>query len=320
MFESARVAVVLPCFKSSRQVLSVLARLPSIVDRIYVVDDACPEETGVHVSSHLQDPRLVVIGHANNQGVGGAVISGYLAALNDGIDIVIKIDSDGQMDPALIPTFIAPIIEGRADYTKGNRFFELEALRDMPRVRLLGNAALSLVNKFSSGYWDVMDPTNGYTAIHTKVLRRMPLNKLSKRYFFESDMLFRLGTMRAVVMDIPMQAVYADERSNLRISSVLLDFPGKYLNRFLKRIFYNYFLRDFNAGSVQLTLGLFLFLAGSAFGLWHWIHSISSGVAATSGTVMVAAMPVLLGGHLLIGAMNYDIASVPKHCLHKLLP
>jgi dolichol-phosphate mannosyltransferase len=319
VFQSARIAVVLPCYKSSRQVLGVINKLPPWIDRIYVVDDACPEQTGTHVSANLQDARLVVIGHAKNHGVGGAVVSGYQAALNDQIDIIIKIDSDGQMDPALIPLFVAPIVEGRADYTKGNRFFELESLRDMPRVRLFGNAALSLVNKFSSGYWDVMDPTNGFTAIHTKVLRRMPLDKLARRYFFESDMLFRLGTMRAVVLDIPMESVYADEKSNLRVSSVLLDFPGKYLSRFLKRLFYNYLLRDFNAGSVQLLLGLLFLSAGATFGAWHWLMSVSSGVVASSGTVMLAAMPVLLGGHLLIGAMNYDIASVPKRCLHQLL-
>ncbi len=319
MFESMRIAVVLPCFKSSGQVLGVIAKLPTFIDRIYVIDDACPEETGAHVSSNMNDARLVVIGHAKNQGVGGAVISGYLAALNDGIDIVIKIDSDGQMEPALIPTFISPIVEGRADYTKGNRFFELESLRDMPRVRLFGNAALSLVNKFSSGYWDVMDPTNGYTAIHTKVLRRLPLDKVAKRYFFESDMLFRLGVMRALVVDIPMDAVYADENSNLRVGSVLVDFPGKYLSRFFKRMFYNYLLRDFNAGSVQLLLGAMMFSAGSTFAFWHWYLSITTGVAATSGTVMLAAMPMLLGGHLLIGALNYDIASVPRRCLHQLL-
>jgi dolichol-phosphate mannosyltransferase len=320
MFSGNRIAVVLPCYRSRRQVLGVIKSLPAFVDHIVVVDDACPDETGEHVAQSMNDSRLVLVGHAENQGVGGATVSGYQAAIAAGADIVVKIDSDGQMDPALMPAFLQPITDGVADYTKGNRFFELESLRDMPRVRLFGNAALSLVNKFSSGYWDVMDPTNGYTAIHAKVLKRLPLTKLAKRYFFESDMLFRLGTMRAVVADIPMEARYRDEVSNLRVSNVLLDFPGKYLTRFLKRVFYAYLLRDFNAGSVQLLLGLTLLLLGGSFGAWHWLESIVTGVAATSGTVMLAAIPVLLGGHLLIGAMNYDIASVPKRCLHRLLP
>lgn len=320
MFAGNRIAVVLPCYRSRRQVLGVIKSLPAFVDHIIIVDDACPDDTGEHVAANFVDPRLIVVEHADNQGVGGAMVSGYQAAIAAGADVVVKIDSDGQMDPALMPSFLQPIVDGVADYTKGNRFFELESLRDMPRVRLFGNAALSLVNKFSSGYWDVMDPTNGYTAIHTKVLKRLPLAKLAKRYFFESDMLFRLGTMRAVVVDIPMEARYQDEVSNLRVSNVLLDFPGKYLTRFMKRMFYAYLLRDFNAGSVQLLLGFALLAAGGTFGAWNWLQSIVTGVPATSGTVMLAAMPVLLGGHLLIGAMNYDIASVPKRCLHRALP
>jgi len=232
-----RIAVVVPCYQVRDHVLDVLRKMPPEVERIYVVDDACPDASGKFVSQAEQDKRITVITHSANKGVGGAVVSGYFAALDDGMDIVVKIDGDGQMDPALLSRFIRPIVEGRADYTKGNRFFELDSLQSMPKIRLFGNALLSLVNKLASGYWDVMDPTNGYTAIHTKVLRRMPLGKLANRYFFESDMLFRLGTLRAVVIDIPMDAHYDGEKSNLRIGHVLMDFPGKYLNRFLSEFF-----------------------------------------------------------------------------------
>jgi len=324
MIDGLRVAVVIPCFRVRRHIDGVLASIPAMVDRIYVVDDRCPEETGRHVSERLagdvRGDRVRVIQHAVNQGVGGAVISGYQAAIEEGMDIVVKIDGDGQMDAAMLPLFVSSISEKRADYTKGNRFFEIESLRGMPRGRLFGNAMLSLVNKLTSGYWDVMDPTNGYTAIHVKVLKRIPLEKLERRYFFESDMLFRLGTLRAAVVDIPMAARYAGEASSLHIGRVVLNFPGKYAVRFFKRLFYGYLLRDFNAGSVQLALGLLLFLSGAAFGSWHWFLSTSAGVAATSGTVMLAALPVLLGGHLLIGALNYDIANVPRRCLYELLP
>ena len=319
MISGHKIAVVIPCFRTRSQILQVLAEMPAGIDRIYVVDDACPENTGDYVTANVNDSRIVILSHAKNEGVGGAVVSGYRAAIREGVDIVVKIDGDGQMNPALLPLFLAPIVEKRADYTKGNRFFELEALRDMPRLRLFGNSALSLINKFTSGYWDVMDPTNGYTAIHVKVLKRIPVEKLAKRYFFESDMLFRLSTLRASVVDIPMVAQYRDEQSNLRISKVMFEFPGKYAMRFFKRIFYNYLLRDFNAGSVQLALGFLLTLVGLGFGVSHWIASIASGVAATSGTVMLAALPILLGGQLLIGALNYDIGSVPRRCIHELL-
>jgi dolichol-phosphate mannosyltransferase len=312
----ARIAVVVPCYKVHDRVLEVLRKIPPEVERIYVVDDACPDASGKLVSESVQDKRIVVITHLANKGVGGAVVSGYQAALDDGMDIVVKIDGDGQMNPALLSRFVRPIVEARADYTKGNRFFELESLQAMPRVRLMGNALLSLVNKLTSGYWDVMDPTNGYTAIHAKVLRRIPLSKLANRYFFESDMLFRLGTLRAAVMDIPMDAQYDGENSSLRITKVLLDFPSKYVNRFFKRIFYNYFLRDFNAGTIQLVLAMTLLAFGSAWGISHWLTSASQGVAATAGTVMLAAIPILLGGQLLIAALNFDIANAPKRCLY----
>jgi dolichol-phosphate mannosyltransferase len=315
----ARIAVVVPCYKVRDRVLDVLCKIPPEVERIYVVDDACPDASGNLVSQSEQDKRITVITHSANKGVGGAVVSGYLAALSDGMDIVVKIDGDGQMDPALLSRFIRPIVEGRADYTKGNRFFELDSLQSMPKIRLLGNALLSLVNKLASGYWDVMDPTNGYTAIHAKVLARIPLDKLANRYFFESDMLFRLGTLRAAVLDVPMDAHYDGENSNLQITKVLLDFPGKYLNRFFKRIFYNYFLRDFNAGTIQLVLGLILLMFGSLWGVAHWIDSASIGIAATAGTVMLAAIPILLGGQLLIAMLNFDIANAPKRCLHVML-
>ena len=320
MMDGLRIAVVVPCFAVKKQIYGVIADMPSLVDRIYIIDDACPQQTGREVAEKISDDRIVVITHAKNQGVGGAVISGYLAAMGEGFDIVVKVDGDGQMDPSLLPLFVAPIARGGADYTKGNRFFQLESLRDMPALRLFGNSILSLINKFTSGYWDVMDPTNGYTAIHVKVLKQMTVEKLSKRYFFESDMLFRLGTLRATVHDVPMLARYADEKSNLRIRKVLFEFPGKYAIRFLKRLFYNYVLRDFNAGSIQLGLGLLLFIAGTGFGGLHWLSSVSSGVTASSGTVMLAALPILLGGQLLIGALNYDIASVPRRCLHESLP
>ncbi len=315
----SKIGVVVPCYNVREKILDVLRGIPDVVQRIYVVDDACPQQSGQHVVESTMDARIVVITHASNQGVGGAMVSGYRAALSDGMDIVVKIDGDGQMDPGLLSKFIQPIIEQRADYAKGNRFFELESLRSMPTVRLIGNAVLSFVNKLSCGYWDVMDPTNGYVAIHAKVLKRIPLEKVSKRYFFESDMLFRLATLRAVVLDIPMDAVYGNEKSGLKITPVAFSFPPKYLKRMIKRLFYNYFLRDFNAGSIQFLLGFLLVLFGSYWGISHWLESAASGVAATSGTVMLAALPSLIGAHLLIAAVNFDIANVPRRCLHPML-
>jgi dolichol-phosphate mannosyltransferase len=315
----SHVAVVIPCFKVKEFVLSVIERMPSDVTSIHIVDDCCPERTGLHVQAHCKDPRVRVVFHERNKGVGGATISGYQDALSVGATVVVKIDGDGQMDPAHLERFVRPIVLGRADYTKGNRFFDIELLRAMPRARLFGNSILSLVNKLSSGYWNIADPTNGYTAIHADVLRLLPLSKLDERYFFESDMLFRLNVMRAVVADVPLEARYGDEISNLSLTRTSIEFPGKYFARFAKRIFYSYFLRDFSPGTVALVTGTLLTAAGSAFGAWRWYLSGHTGRPATSGEVMLSALPVLVGCQLLISAVNFDIANVPSVPLHPTL-
>ncbi|MHA1113581.1 MAG: glycosyltransferase family 2 protein, partial [Alphaproteobacteria bacterium] len=203
-----KIVVVVPCYRVKDRVLDVLAKIGPECAGIVVVDDACPERTGAHVEARVTDPRVTVVRHQANQGVGGAVMTGYRAALDAGADIVVKIDGDGQMDPALLPRFIAPILAGEADYTKGNRFYSVANLRDMPGVRLAGNAVLSFVTKLSSGYWSIFDPTNGYTAIHATALRALDLTRVSRRYFFESDMLVQLSSVRAFVGDVPMDAVY----------------------------------------------------------------------------------------------------------------
>jgi glycosyltransferase involved in cell wall biosynthesis len=310
--------VVVPCYRVSGQVHDVLRRIGPEVARIFVVDDACPEHTGDVVARECEDSRVTVIRHRQNRGVGGATMTGYRAALAEGLDVVVKVDGDGQMDPAFIPTLVHAIGSARADYTKGNRFYDFELLRGMPRVRLFGNALLSLVNKVASGYWDVMDPTNGYTAIHRKALARLPLDKLDERYFFESDMLFRLNTIRAVVRDVPMAARYEGEPSSLRVGRVAVSFPAKYLCAAGKRLFYSYFLRDFNAASLQFLLAVVVGGAGVAFGIAKWIESTITGVPATPGTVMLAALPTLVAIQLLLSALQFDIGNVPREPLQHL--
>ncbi len=245
-------------------------------------------------------------------------MTGYRRALAEQADIVVKIDGDGQMDPALIPAFVRPLAAGLADYAKGNRFFWLDGLAEMPHLRLFGNAVLSFIAKLATGYWNLMDPTNGYTAIHRTALAALPLSRIDRRYFFESDMLFRLYTIRAVALDVPMRAHYGTETSSLSVRRAAVSFPLLYANRLAKRFFYAYVLRDFNAGSAATVLGALLVFAGAAFGAVKWLASYASGVPSTTGSVMLAAIPLLLGGHLLISAFNYDIANVPRQPLQSL--
>lgn len=314
------VSVVIPCYRARPHVLGVLAAMPPEVATIHVVDDACPDDTGRHVEAHCQDPRVRVHRNARNLGVGGAVLRGYEEAIAAGAEIIVKVDADGQMDPTLIPQFVAPIARGEADYTKGNRFFDLAGIGRMPPARIFGNAVLSFMAKLSTGYWDIFDPTNGYTAIHADVARRLPASRISQRYFFESDLLFRLNTLRAVVVDIPMDARYGDEVSNLRISAVVGDFLAKHARNLFKRIFYNYFLRDLSIASFFLVIGLALMVAGGAYGVAHWIESARTGVPTAAGTVMLAALPLITGLQFLLAFLNYDIASVPRRPIHVARP
>lgn len=314
------IAVVIPCHRVRDRVLAVLDRIGPEVGVVFVVDDACPEGTGAHVLAHCRDERVAVLCHERNQGVGGAVMTGYRRAMAAGADIVVKVDGDGQMDPALVPRFAAPILEGRADYTKGNRFHNVEDVRAMPAARLLGNAALSFMSKASTGYWQVFDPTNGYTAISVPALAALPLGKIEPRYFFETDLLFRLNTIQAAVVDVPMEAVYAGAPSGLRIGRVLWPFLAGHGRNAAKRIVYNYYLRNFSLASLQLVAGVVAMLFGTAVGVRGWSRSIQTGVPATTGTVMLAALPVVLGFQLLLSFMAYDIGAVASRAISPLLP
>jgi glycosyltransferase involved in cell wall biosynthesis len=318
MITDIKVAVVIPSYKVIPHILGLIDRIGPEVNRIYVIDDCCPNQSGLHVKTHCKDSRVFVIKHPQNLGVGGAVKTGYLAALHDEMEIIVKLDGDGQMDPNIIWDFVAPIIRGEADYTKGNRFYDIEKVRSMPKVRLLGNAALSFMNKISSGYWNLFDPTNGYTAIHRDVVKHLPLEKISNRYFFESDLLFRLNTLRAVVIDIPMEARYQDEVSNLKIHKILGEFLYKHFRNFYKRIFYNYYLRDMSIASFELPLAVALLTFGICFGSYKWFLSLSLDQPAASGVVMLAALPIIVGLQLFLSFLSQDIGSVPHRIIHRI--
>jgi len=307
-----KIAVVIPCYRVTDHILEIIAGIGPEVSGIYVVDDACPDGSGKFVQDQSKDKRLSFIFHEENQGVGGAVISGYKAAYADGADVVVKIDGDGQMDPRLIPAIAKPVLEGSADYSKGDRFDSLENLFGMPKVRIFGNAVLSLWAKFSTGYWSMTDPTNGFTAIHRRALGAMNLDKIRKSYFFESDILFRLNIANCVVADVPMAAVYGSEKSNMSILKVMFEFPWRHTVNLWKRIFYRYYLREWNVGSFELPLGVFLLVFGAWFGLSSFLNASAAGVATTAGQVTGSAVALILGVQLLLSFLSYDVQSEPR--------
>lgn len=303
-----RISVVIPCYKVKSKIFSVLDKIGPEVIRIYVVDDKCPENSGDFIKENTKDKRIKVLFHEKNQGVGGAVITGYKMAIEEKMDIVVKIDGDGQMNPELLYTFTAPIETHSYDYTKGNRFYRIDDVKKMPFIRLFGNTALSFITKASTGYWQLFDPTNGYTAISVECLKNLDLDKTSKRYFFESDLLFRLNIIGANIKDIPMAAIYDDEESNLKISKILFPFIKGHAKNFTKRVLYDYFLRDFSLASIALVFGFLLLLFGVCFGSYHWYKAVHEHTVASSGTVMLAALPIIIGTQFLLSFINYDIS------------
>ena len=313
-----KIAVIIPSYRVTKHIQKVIDETPSCVKKIYVVDDNCPDHSGKFVEKNISDPRVKVLYHDKNQGVGGATLTGMLQAQEDHFDIFVKVDGDGQIPPILIPGLVSPIEDKKADFVKGNRFFNPQDLNQMPLARLLGNSFLSLLTKLTSGYWKVSDPTNGFIAIHKSSFAILNPNKLSKRYFFETDLLYRLSLQRSVIKEIPMKAIYADEKSNMSLIKVALEFPFKHLKRIIKRVIYQYILRDFNIATLTLVKGLLLLSFGIVFGGYHWLKSLTTGVIASSGTVMIAALSIILGLQLFMFFLQYDIQNTPTDPIQNL--
>jgi dolichol-phosphate mannosyltransferase len=305
-----RIAVVIPCYRVAAQVADVVRSIPPSYAPIVCVDDASPDDVAAALAA-LGDPRVVYVRHERNRGVGGAVMSGWAEALARGADVVVKMDGDGQMRGEDLDTLVAPVLDGSADVAKGNRFVDHAALRAMPRVRLVGNALLSFGVKLVSGYWNVLDPTNGFVAVRASVLRRLDLDWLAPRYFFETSLLVALNVARARVADVALPARYGDAPSSLRVRHVAATFPWLLLRSFGRRFYWRYLIEDFGVVSVGVLLGLPLLLFGMAFGGWHWVQSVRTGVPATAGTVFVAALPIILGVQLLLVALVLDVLASP---------
>lgn len=307
------VAAVVPAYNVSAELGDVLRQMPAMVKTIVVVNDASRDDTGTVAERYAQlDPRLIVKHHETNRGVGAAMVTGFQTALEAGADVVVKVDGDGQMPLWLVPQLVQPLVDGAADYTKGNRFRDFQAVRAMPLVRRLGNVVLSFLAKAATGYWHCFDPTNGFVAIRADVLSQLPLKKVDPTYFFETSMLGHLYVLGAVVKEVPMPARYAGETSSLNIGRVLRQFPGKLVGCLLRRVALKNFVYDFTVESFQILCGLPLLLAGLIYGGYHWWWYTSRNLAAPAGTVVLSAMMIMIGVQLLISAVNLDLQAIPR--------
>jgi glycosyltransferase involved in cell wall biosynthesis len=311
-----RIAAVIPAYNEEANIARVLHSLPPWLAHIIVVEDCGKDRTAEIVEGLAQaDPRIVLVRHERNQGVGGAMITGFKKALELEAQIVVKLDGDGQMDPERMAALLRPLVAGEADYAKGNRFHDFRALSQMPPLRRAGNMALSFLTKAAVGYWNCFDPCNGFVAIRGEILAALPLDKIHRSYFFETSMLSRLYLLGAVVKDVPMPARYLGERSSLSISRVLLEFPPKLAYSFMRRIVLKNYIYDFSLESLYL-IAAFLFLAvGIGYGGWNWLAYALVGHSAPTGTVVIPAMLIILGFQILLSAIGEDLRSVPREPL-----
>jgi glycosyltransferase involved in cell wall biosynthesis len=302
-----RIAVVVPCYNESTQILRVLQTMPVQADRVYVIDDASPDDTAAIVRAYCaQDPRIELIDHPVNQGVGGAIASGYKAALRERMDVTVVMAGDGQMDPADFSAIVEPVLSGGYDYAKGNRLFSGEAWDMIPRVRYLGNAMLSLLTKIASGYWHIADSQSGYTAIGLRGLESIDWNLMYKRYGQPNDLLVRLNIADMRVTDVPIRPVYGiGEKSGIRPLRMIPRLSWLILRLFFYRLLHKYVIQDFHPLLFFYAFGLILFPPGFLFGLYLVAHRLLAGpIAGTSA--MFAALLTLMGLQFLLFAMLFD--------------
>lgn len=309
MYNGARIAAVVPAYKEELMIATVITTMPEFVDHIVIVDDCSPDGTSDAVRA-VADERVVLIRHEVNQGVGGAIITGHRAAMEIGADVDVVMAGDAQMDPHFLPALLDAVTTQGYGFAKANRFFAPESFEGMPGYRVVGNIVLSFMTKLASGYWHLFDPQNGYTAVRTDVLSRVPLDSVAKRYSFENDLLIHLNILQVPAVDVPIPAVYGNEVSSIRLSKVVPELLGLLTRGFWRRIWYRYVLWSFSPIALLLIVGLLLFVVGLGIAIWVCFQ-IAASVVATAATVMLAALPLMLGTQMLISALQLDIQASP---------
>ena len=302
-----KIVAIMPCYKNSEIAPSVARDVIRFVDKLICVDDYCPESTGENIRNSLKSEKIDFIFHESNKGIGGAMKSGFIYALKFSPEIVIKIDSDGQMDPILIPKLIEPLLEGTSELTKGNRFTNPKSIRKMPIIRIIGNIGLGFITKLSTGYWELFDPTNGYLAIRRNILEKINIDKIDDKFFFETDLLFRFGLADAMIVEMPTKVIYNNEISNLVPLKQVTYFIKKLFVCFIKRIFYQYFLFEINIGSFELFLTIII--SSCAIG-WN-IYSVVSGILlnklSSPGTTAIGVILTISALQFMLAFINYDV-------------
>lgn len=313
-YSAIKIAVVIPFYNASNEILLVISKLPDYIHSVIIVDDQSPTPLPKADIEKLAPSKAAVYFLENtiNLGVGGATKRGFEEAIVIGAEIIIKVDADDQMDLAYLPDLLDPLIANKCDVAKGNRFRDLKALRAMPLIRRIGNLGLSFLIKAATGYWHNFDPTNGFLALKADVVKKLNFNNLANRYYFETSLLSQLYFEKAAIKDIAMPAIYGEEKSSMKIWQMPFVFGARLTNTFIKRIVKEYFLYDFNIGSVYLLFGFPLFMFGIIFGIKEWIYYAAINTFAPTGTIMIVTLSIILGFQLILQAIQYDIINAPK--------
>jgi glycosyltransferase involved in cell wall biosynthesis len=306
MLEGTRVAVVVPAFDEERLVAETIRGIPEFVDRILVVDDASRDGTA-SAAEGVGDPRVEILRHERNRGVGAAIATGYGRALEEELDVTCVMAADNQMDPAELRELVEPVARGEVEYAKANRLVSGEAWKVIPRTRYLGNAVLSLLTKIASGYWHVADSQAGYTALSLTALRRLDLGALYPRYGFPNDLLVHLNLQNARVRDVPSRPIYdVGERSGIKLRSVVPRISWLLFKGFWWRLGQKYVIRDFHPLVFFYVFGIAMLTVGVVLGLVELALRIA-GNAITPATIVLVALLVIAGLQMTLFAMWFDM-------------
>jgi glycosyltransferase involved in cell wall biosynthesis len=308
VLDGSRVAVVVPAHDEEKLIAETIRSIPEFVDRIFVVDDASRDGT-VAAARDAGDPRVQVVEHERNLGVGAAIVTGYKRARDERIDVTAVMAADAQMDPNDLETLVGPVARREVDYAKANRLFTGQAWDVIPRYRYLGNAFLSLMTKIASGYWHVADSQSGYTAISLEMLELLDLDRIYKRYGFPNDMLVHLNVWNARVRDYPSRPIYGvGERSGIRLRKVVPTISWLLVKGFFWRMREKYVIRDFHPLVFFYLLGIVMTILGLGLGIAEVVLRIM-GNHITAATVVLVALLLIFGSQFSLFAMWFDMES-----------
>lgn len=309
MYKDQTICVIVPAHNEEALIGKTILTMPDFVDHIIVVDDKSADSTA-EAALEVGDPRVTLVSHEVNQGVGGAVITGHRMALEIGGDVDVVMAGDAQMDPEYLPSLLDPIVDDGYGFAKANRFFSHQSFQGMPPYRILGNVILSFLTKMASGYWHLFDPQNGYTAVRQDVVKRLPLERIALGYQFENDLLINLSILNVRAKDVPIPAIYGSEVSGIRLRKVVPAMSALLLKGFWKRIWWKYVLWSFSPIALLLFAGMAFMAFGTGWGIFALVSALGSH-SPTAGTVLLSVGPWITGAYMLIQALVLDIQETP---------